>query len=469
VYRLERSRSLLFRRIFIVVSTILIFILAYRIVTVILSYLYLENVVNTLELLYIPSLSIVLCICTASIIEEICILYLDKAKLVSMLGYICDILYSISFIIPIFLIPDKLFSKLGLQSLKLYIIPLVCGIAISSIVYSRSVISSRDVKCVKYLIATILLASTIPLIVYFVDKIVNLSYRDVVFISSFISIPCLSYFGEKYGDRRRVIYSIVFIVFMLLLLLIYFIYARPYIYNIVISRSHNVNVMNFIDAGLISLIVLISLASIYAISGKIESPLLVEIANPYEVIRSITLDYVGEKVVSRFLDFVRSGDKKHLICSLVELFSFDNYNVEILEKVVDIIMKYEDLKVPTLASRWHVVAIGYRNVSRRIALLYAIVNIVKGREVDVEHIEEISKKVFRDIPSIFIPGLVPYMSMLLIPCLVLLAIFYKISIVLYLIPLLTGLMVLFSDLPVLLRRCVVRDFIDMYKSLKILK
>jgi len=314
-----------------------------------------------------------------------------------------------------------------------------------------------------------MLASTIPLIVYFVNKIVNLSYRDVAFISSFISIPCLSYFGEKYSDRRRVIYSIVFIVFMLLLLLIYFTYARPYIYNIVISRSHNVNVMNFIDAGIISLIVLISLASIYAISGKIESPLLVEIANPYEVIRSITLDYVGEKVVSRFLDFIRSGDKKHLICSLVELFSFDNYNVEILEKAVDIIMKYEDLKVPTLASRWHVVAIGYTNVSRRIALLYAIVNIVKGREVDIKHIEEISKKVFRDIPSIFIPGLAPYMSMLLIPCLVLLAIFYKISIVLYLIPLLTGLIVLFSDLPVLLRRCVVRDFADMYKSLKILK
>ncbi len=451
------------RKIFILCAIILLVFILFKAVEFFIKYSNYIRILKVLNLIFIPTMSIIVLIGLASILEDLSIMSAEKRIRMITIGTISEILYYTSFLFPVILTPDFIFRNIGLSMIKVYVVILIIGIIIDAIVLSLSLdyVNIRH-RSLTHLRSFIMFVFSLPLIIYLARRVVGL---DLSSTYMFATIPLLSFFAENREQYRTLIYSFLSILIILILLLLYFFYFRSILISYILSIVHNKSITSFVDAGIISLLILLGLGIVFLISGHSEKPLILEIVNPFEAVKAIRLDNIAESIINRLVEFVRTGNKKFLICTIAELGIVNKSEIDLLEKAIDIVIKYEDIKPPTLAPRWYITALSYRNYSRRLALIYAVINILRGREISDEELERISRKISANVPRVYIPGIVSPLAALLIPAIIVVSLLYRIFVILYVVPLLLGILLIFSDIPVLIRRLVARDFIDTYKNL----
>ncbi|NPB00109.1 MAG: hypothetical protein GXO10_01925 [Crenarchaeota archaeon] len=449
MYR-RSSIGFLLRGVVTAVLFIIIPLLLLRVIQNIASIAYAYYISNIISRLYTPIIMIAVSASVAVILEKISIVYIlsGKERKGTLLGVLTNICATLTIAILLLIILSYIVSVI-------YVIPLVIGLVVSSVI--TSLFTRSDRRVIFLLIFTIVYLSSIPLIELLVSKFGS-SYIILIWIPLIISLMGL--LASLRRSLRRYLSAISFLTLLTTLTMTYVVSARGVIFTLTSSRAPALTYV--MDSLIISLILIISFLIVNILFGA-EKPLIIETLEPFEKFLELRLDSLSLKIRERLLEFLRTGNKVPLLCSIIEIGMISN-DVDTVEKAVKIVEEYSDIKVPPLALKWQVELVNYKNIARRLALVRAVIDILRGCKVSDEDIKRAASLAFSSIPRISFIGVLQKIFLALLIIVPFVAICSGEYFLIYLIPPLVLLLSLMSDATIFPRKYLIDHLIHAYNK-----
>ncbi len=450
MYR-RSSIGLLLRGLSIAVIFIVIPLLLLRILENIALMIHNYEISKIVRTLYIPTILICSLASLAIILENLSIFYItsNKEKRGMIFGIITNM--TASTVIAL-LISFVLYHVLPLE----YLLVLSLGIVFSSLVPVIFFKYRKDIQILMFF--SIIYVSLIPILQSYLSR-VGKGYIVLIYVPLIISI--LSILAKIKESIGKILSKIAFIAILIISFSAYVVNARSIIFSTTFSK--NPALFYILESLIISLILVISLIVVNLLFGS-DRPLIIESLEPLEKTFEIKLDYLSMKIRERLREFLRSGDKVPLLCSIIEIGKFTD-NIDNIEKAVRIVEEYSDIKVPPIALRWQVEFVNYKNLARRLALIKAVIDVLKSGHRSLE--EDVRKFVSDfsvSIPRVSFVGIIQRISTILIVVVPFVAILTGFYILFYLIPMLVMIIALIPDAVVFPRKYLIEQAVHAYNK-----
>ncbi len=451
MYR-RQSIGLVLRGLLIAFLIILVPILVFRALENLAYVTHSAGLEVILSQLYIPVIATSCIIALSLIFERLSIRYIELGK--GQAGTIFGIATNLTISTAISIILLTVLVRI-LPAYTVYI--LVLGIFLLALVSALSVFYDR--YRMSMIMIFIIYVSILPLIgallcrFHVICRLPYISYIPA-------AIPLMAVASDMKKGLRRVLPAIALCILVSVAISIYVIYARNFLLSI--TLRHDPLLGYIVDSLIISLILVVGLIIINMIF-KSDKPLMIELVEPFEKIIDIKLDALSQKVCNRINEFIRTGNRVPLLCSIVEIGRFLE-NDDNIENAVKVVEEYSDLKPPPLAMKWQIDMILYRNYVRRLALVRAVIDILRGEKAPAEKIREFSGRALSKIPKISLPGIVGRVLITLLTLCIIAGIIMRYYILIYMIPIVVMLIIFFSDTVVMLRRYLVKELVHTYNN-----
>jgi len=448
VYRRHSIVDLALRGILVALLFVVVPLLIFRALENFAYYVHNTGLERALSALYAPVIATSCMAALAVLLERVSLICVQsgRERVALILGLITNIAAASALSIVIYIALSRVVAAP-------YVCAFIAGIVAVSILYAVSI--NFDRYLTNMFSSSIIYASSITLILpALLRALGNLSY--VLYVPSII--PMIAALSEKRESMRKVGPVIALAVLLLSMLALYMFTIRHV--ALALARRGETFLGYVLDALAISLILSICLIIINVLFRG-ERPLIIENVSPFEKIIELKLDSLSRTVYKRMKEFLETGNKVPLLCSIVEIGRFLD-NVNNLEKAIKIVEEYSDLKAPALSLGWQTEMIKYRNYVRRLALVKAVVDILKGEKTTEEQLKKISSQILRNVPQISPAGVISRVAIVLLIAIPFLSAIFRVYATVYALPIVVLLILLLSDTAVFPRRHLVKQLVHTY-------